>query len=272
MQKRTFKQLKIGGICLLIIVSLAGGIFALSSEEETCADGLQNQGEAGVDCGGPCSLCEFQTIRELQIKETKFFPTGQNLYDTLAVVENPNPNYGLERLAYTFVLKNAQGEVLAKKEGDTFILPNQKKYIVEANLKTFAEAKSVEIIFAKTDWKKLEGFDGAGLFISNKRFENTSESGLGAARAIGVVKNSSPYDWNRVFVETILYGQNRQIIGAGKTEVHSLLSGQEREFTIIWPDTPFGQVFDTEMVGETNVFAEENFLRRFSGQEKFQEF
>ena len=24
---------------------------------ETCADGIQNQGEDGIDCGGPCSPC-----------------------------------------------------------------------------------------------------------------------------------------------------------------------------------------------------------------------
>jgi uncharacterized repeat protein (TIGR02543 family) len=30
--------------------------------EPTCSDGFQNQGEAGVDCGGPCALCEVGTL------------------------------------------------------------------------------------------------------------------------------------------------------------------------------------------------------------------
>lgn len=39
------------------------GLFLLNisvyscKEEETCTDGIQNQGETGVDCGGPCAAC-----------------------------------------------------------------------------------------------------------------------------------------------------------------------------------------------------------------------
>src|SRR6266496_2512902 len=28
-----------------------------STPGQTCTDGIQNQGETGVDCGGPCSPC-----------------------------------------------------------------------------------------------------------------------------------------------------------------------------------------------------------------------
>lgn len=28
-----------------------------TTPEPSCSDGIQNQGEAGVDCGGPCALC-----------------------------------------------------------------------------------------------------------------------------------------------------------------------------------------------------------------------
>ena len=29
---------------------------------QTCSDGIQNQGEADIDCGGPCSACRKETI------------------------------------------------------------------------------------------------------------------------------------------------------------------------------------------------------------------
>jgi len=35
-------------------MSMRAGLLLLA---ETCSDGLQNQGEAGVDCGGPCGAC-----------------------------------------------------------------------------------------------------------------------------------------------------------------------------------------------------------------------
>ncbi|MBK7389722.1 MAG: hypothetical protein IPI23_11835 [Bacteroidetes bacterium] len=28
----------------------------------TCSDGIQNQGETGIDCGGPCAACPTATL------------------------------------------------------------------------------------------------------------------------------------------------------------------------------------------------------------------
>lgn len=38
-----------------IFAIVAGG--CKKEEAETCTDGIQNQGETGVDCGGPCTAC-----------------------------------------------------------------------------------------------------------------------------------------------------------------------------------------------------------------------
>lgn len=58
-------------IILIVTALLLGLAFALYScndddngddnnntEPATCNDGIKNQGEAGVDCGGPCLLCD----------------------------------------------------------------------------------------------------------------------------------------------------------------------------------------------------------------------
>ena len=41
---------------------LVAGISIIACKDEdntaTCSDGIQNQGETGVDCGGPCSACK----------------------------------------------------------------------------------------------------------------------------------------------------------------------------------------------------------------------
>lgn len=50
----------------LILLVLASSLFMASCSKDddkdtttsgTCTDGLQNQGETGVDCGGPCTAC-----------------------------------------------------------------------------------------------------------------------------------------------------------------------------------------------------------------------
>ena len=46
---------------LLIFTLLIGGLFAMNGCDESfsCEDGKQNQGETGIDCGGPCPNCEY---------------------------------------------------------------------------------------------------------------------------------------------------------------------------------------------------------------------
>ena len=40
-------------------------LFFLNQNKETCSDGIQNQGETGIDCGGPCPKCDDGKINYL---------------------------------------------------------------------------------------------------------------------------------------------------------------------------------------------------------------
>ncbi len=273
MEKRTFKQSIISSIFFALIALAALAIYLTVHKNPTCSDGIQNQGEVAVDCGGPCAPCEFQTIKALKNDWAKFFLIENKVYDAVALVENENPNYGLGEISYTFSLYDAANRVVGRKEGKTFILPNQKKYIVEARINALTDVVRIEMTLGKANWVKLTDFQGAGLLIRDKKFDN-SGTGNGAekARAVGVVKNTSPYDWARVPVAVVLYGQDRQIIGVGSTEIYSLLSGEEREFVVSWFNEQKQPVQDSEMVADTNVFSDDNFMKRYGGGEKFQQF
>ena len=271
MEKRNLKQGFIIFVYLLVLAGIVWWIYAAVRQEPTCQDGLQNQGEVGVDCGGPCSLCEFQTIKNLETQMVKFVPAGNLVYGAVALLQNPNPNYGAGEFGYRFSLYDQNGRALSQKDGRTFVLPNQKKYIIEPKIKTVEKVASIDFSFSAPDWQKIDNFSGAGLLIRGKRFESQN-SELGTAKALGIVKNSSPYDWAQVQINILLFAQSREIIGLGKTQVNSLLSGEEREFIATWFSDFSQPVFDTEMVAETNVFADDNFMRNFGGGEKFQEF
>jgi hypothetical protein len=61
MKKKSLPRHITQWVSLLLVTS---GIFFYSGcskdddkTSETCSDGIQNQGETGVDCGGPCSVC-----------------------------------------------------------------------------------------------------------------------------------------------------------------------------------------------------------------------
>jgi len=41
----------------LMLLSLSLTMMTSCSDDETCIDGIQNQDETGIDCGGPCDAC-----------------------------------------------------------------------------------------------------------------------------------------------------------------------------------------------------------------------
>lgn len=62
-------------IYLFSILSITLAAVSCSSDDDapivvppvvaTCTDGIQNQGEAGIDCGGPCAACTVEPVDEI---------------------------------------------------------------------------------------------------------------------------------------------------------------------------------------------------------------
>ncbi len=94
---RVFKRIIILGIVFSFHAILFGGVyFIFFRVAPTCVDGKQNQNEQGVDCGGVCVNACFVavTTKEIQIQNVSFVAGGENQYDVVAVVKNPNESMG----------------------------------------------------------------------------------------------------------------------------------------------------------------------------------
>jgi hypothetical protein len=55
----------------------------------TCSDGIQNQGETSIDCGGPCGLCK------IKYPAIGFFGPNILRNDTITIKPGSNHNYSL---------------------------------------------------------------------------------------------------------------------------------------------------------------------------------
>ena len=70
---RIIKRLVIIFVYLVIISAVGTGLYFLLRTQPTCGDKIQNQGEEGIDCGGPCGRCEsIPKIENLEIQEKEF--------------------------------------------------------------------------------------------------------------------------------------------------------------------------------------------------------
>jgi hypothetical protein len=268
---RQSKRIVISTIYGVIFLVFIGLIVSLIMPDPTCYDGKQNQEEAGIDCGGPCVPCETTvTGNDLVVKDTSVVYGGEGKYDIVANIHNPNALFGGEKVNYTIVLFDENGTELDVRTGETFILPNENKYIVELELMSDVQPSKVETTIEKVDWVKFTDFDSPQIVIKNQKV-GLDENEAIYAKAFGLVSNDSPYDFHNVVINIIILDERGVPIAAQKTIQKTLDSGDQREFTSLWPHEFPGNIDTAIMRPETNVFDSLNFMKKYLPGGKYQE-
>jgi hypothetical protein len=184
---------------------------------------------------------------------------GNNTYDVVAKITNPNNTLGTGSFSYVFKLKDSSGNVISTREGNNFILPADSKYVAELGLQVENEAQpaNVELIINEVNWEKLENIGKPQIGVYNKNFgEIPAGSG---SEADGVIRNESGYDLNKIFIVVILRSEKGDIVGINKTEKNAVRTKEERDFRLTWPYQLSAPVQNIEVDAQSNVFDPQNF-------------
>lgn len=271
---RRNKQYVIAGVYFVLAVLLSTVIYyAFIKAPETCFDSRQNQDESGVDCGGVCAaVCQEIIVGEdVVAKETAFVPGGENRYDALIKVYNPNDEIGASSFAYTAVLKDSSGTVLSTRSGKSYILPQENKYILELNLETTGVPASVSFEIRDVEWTRFSGYQAKPTInVYQKRYGEIS-SGVGFGEAYGLLSNESPYDFRSITVKVILRDDIGNPLAFNMTEMRTVQASEERDFRLVWPSAFPGTVAKVEMEVDADVYHSDNFIRQYLPGGKFQE-
>lgn len=271
--KRSFKKTIIIIVYIILFSLLGYFIYSLVRTKPTCSDKIQNQKEEGIDCGGPCDVCaKAPEVVPIAVKEKSFVFGGQGKFDVMARISNPNSKYGADKFDYKFVLKGADGSVLTERSGTDFILPAGSKYIVETNLETNNQPANVEFSISNSEWQEFTGYEEPQLNIYNKRYDLIS-SGVGFSKVYALMRNESPFDFNVVKIKIVLRDADGKPIALNSTEMRTILSNEQRDFTLIWPTSFPGDVQGIDVEAQANVFDSQNFIKTYSpSTKKFQRF
>jgi len=106
------------------------------NRDPTCSDKIRNQGEEGVDCGGPCpELCRMGN-EGLVVDWARVFRVDDGVYDMGALVENTNAVEGAKEAIYHFKMYDEKNILIAERFGKTFVLPDNKWVVFEGNVDT----------------------------------------------------------------------------------------------------------------------------------------
>lgn len=277
MDYRKRKQIIIASILAVFLsLVLVWVYFSIFYQGATCFDNKQNQKEEGTDCGGSCAMsCERLTIKDIEVEWARAIELKDNRYDLAAKIINPNPNYGLSLIRYTFRVFDKAGGLLLEQKGKDFILPGQSKYLIESNLKLATAPAEVAVAIDranKEEWLKInQNYQEPEIYIHDKLVQPLADDKEGA-QASGVIKNNSDYNFDVILVAVILLDEEGEIIGVNKTDARTVLAGEDRYFSALWFSPLRGQIKSAEMQVDTNLFSNDNFMLRFGVSEKFQEY
>ncbi len=274
MERIQRKKIIIVGVYLILFIFLILSLYLLLKPKETCTDGVKNQNEVGIDCGGIClKECQKISAQKLIIGKTGIVPSGiVGKYDFYSQITNPNSVFGSKKFVYQIKLKNAQGKIVAQREGSNFILPGEKKYIIESSFTPSQKPVSAEIKIKNSDWMQFNKYyERPDIKIINKNYNEIS-NGVGFAEAKGLLKNDSPYDFNQIKIDVILKNNQGNVVALNSTVMNTVNSREERDFRVFWPIRFSGVVGNMETQAEVNVFNSGSFLKKSYQSHKFQQY
>ena len=231
--RRQFKYFSILVVILALIIFVI--IYPVIFKKATCSDNKQNGAEVGVDCGGACSRMCLSEVAPPVILWSRAFPVIGNNYNLVAFIENRNKNSGVYNAPYEFRIYDTNNKLLGRREGKTFIPPNQQFAVFESRFNSGeAKIKSVTFEFLPSLYwiKKDPTLQTLPIRVNNIVLDNNKDT----PRLSAIVNNDSIYDLPEFDVIAILYDIDHNAINASKTHKDKLLNSESLPIVFTWPE------------------------------------
>ena len=153
---RRVKQVVYGILYLVIVGAIATGIYFLFLKPApSCFDGIQDEGETGIDCGGPCAkLCIPSNIAPIvPLGAVTIFSPLAGHVTVLAELENTNTDFAANSFDYVVTLYGADGSsTVANIPGSSFAYAAETKYLVVPNEDIPASVSRADITVSDIQW------------------------------------------------------------------------------------------------------------------------
>lgn len=91
-------------ISAVIVAFLTIVLIATFYKTPSCSDGIQNQTEAGIDCGGSCAYLCTNDMQPPTVLFTKLVGNGAGRTDLIALIENKNTTAAAKNVPYRVAL------------------------------------------------------------------------------------------------------------------------------------------------------------------------
>lgn len=235
------RQLMYGSIVVVFLLVVAGvpAYFTFFNNAPTCFDGVQNQNETGIDCGGACERACLVDVIPLPVTIwSRAFSVKNGYYNLVAYVQNANVEYVAEPTKYIFRVYDKDNVLIGVREGYADVPPTKTFPIFEQGFNA-GERIPVSTYFEfvrGVPWKKYEGTKPELKVVDQKLSIGTSGPRIDA-KLVNVTINR----YKNIEVIAIVYDQAGNAMGSSRTYVDELGSSAESSLVFTWPQ-PFPSV------------------------------
>lgn len=239
------KLIYISGAILVFLFALALPTFFISYKAPSCSDGVKNQGELGVDCGGPCSvLCKSEAL-PLIIRWQRAFRVKEGIYNAVAYVENPNPDSGIARIPYIFKLYDTDNVLIYERRGETFVPPKKVFGIFESNLTVGnrVPARAFFEFLGSPLWRR-EYVSEPALAITNKSLSGEES----VPRLQASLENRGLSPLHDIEVVAILYDEGGNSVASSRTIVDKVDKNSAAPLVFTWSEPFIFSIAKIELV------------------------
>jgi hypothetical protein len=249
MTKRFFKQIFYGFIFTLIIIGLIYFFYKVFYSQPSCFDKKQNQGEEGIDCGGPCAkICLPQNFRDIEINWVKFLKINNKII-LLAQIQNPNSEIAASYFDYKFDILDSNQNITKTIFSTSFIYAEEIKYLIEfLNEKDVTNINLVKLQILNPRWAKAVDFKRPNLKIIDKKIEINSDKDF--INVSGKIINNDFLVFKNINILINFYNQGIWV-GSSKTIIDKISPRETREFNVIFPKKNDFNNLEYEIVFET---------------------
>lgn len=212
-------------------------------------------------------LVSYQTYRSThrplspQIVSAKVIALGEERYDIIARLQNPNPDWLIE-FDYQFVSEAVSTSV---KRG--FILPGEEKFLTALGVKTERVVRSPRIDLSNFTWRRIEDYalvrgERLNFELQDVKFISAQELSLSGrvpvSRTTFTIVNKTVYNFWGVGVYVALY-QGSALTALNYITLEELLSNEARPVEISWYER-LANVNKVSVEPEVNILDPKSFM------------
>lgn len=214
-------------IVLMIGVAVAAAVLY---ESPTCFDGIQNQNERGVDCGGSCEyLCRAEVSMPFVSFARPLIQVPGRI-DVAAYIENRNQHAEAKNAPYVAEVFDAQGRTLGSHTGTIDLPARTVVPLFIPGVASGTTAARAFITFGDEVHFRTARSVPADVMVSRTDFFPGTEP-----RVVTSIANTTAYPIHDRMAVATVYGPDDVVIAASRTVIRFIDAFGAADAIFTWP-------------------------------------